>query len=753
MLNKPRLRYCYHAELLDDEILLLSEKENHLISSRLYNLVLSNIIKDGVSTKELVSRLEGEISAAEVLYALNILKKEGYITESTESISSETCAYWNSMNMDVTSLIEVFKNKPISVESIGSVQKNLFIKAFETSGMEIKGEGVLKVILTDGYERDELRKINREAIAGKQPWMLVKPVGVELWIGPMFSPGKTGCFECLLQRLRNNHLMNTFYKACRNTEDRPPIPVSLSPMSLRIAANMSSIEIVKWLYFGENDNIEGKIVSFDTLAASTTSHVLIKRPQCKVCGEVLHEVRDPYPVIVAKKASYCISRQGGYREATPEDTIEKYKHHVSPITGVVQTLVPFLSDKESPVHNYCSGYNIAVKCESPLWLNHRMRSCTAGKGKTWSQAKAGALCEAIERYSCTYQGDEPFTFTSLEKLGEKGIHPNECMNYSDKQYQNRDRINKESSHFLNMIPEPFDESLEMHWTPVYSLTEHIFKYLPSCFCYSQYPVDDDSRLFCYPDSNGNAAGNSMEEAILQGFLELVERDSVALWWYGMLRKPAVDLPSFEDPYFMLLMDYYESLHRSLYVLDLTTDLRIPAFAAISHRLGTGKQDIVFAFGAHVEAKIAIERALTELNQFLPVAEVVKKDSARRRCNTRNDGFLNWLGSATLENQPYLAPSKKVTIKKATDYPVLCKPNIYDSIMFCIDTATDHKLETLVIDMTRPDIRLNVVKVIVPGLRHFWKRLAPGRLYDIPVKMGWLNTPLEEEELNPIGVFM
>jgi ribosomal protein S12 methylthiotransferase accessory factor len=39
------------------------------------------------------------------------------------------------------------------------------------------------------------------------------------------------------------------------------------------------------------------------------------------------------------------------------------------------------------------------------------------------------------------------------------------------------------------------------------------------------------------------------------------------------------------------------------------------------------------------------------------------------------------------------------------------------------------------------------------LRHFWKRLAPGRLYDIPVKMGWLDAPLKEEELNPIGLFV
>jgi ribosomal protein S12 methylthiotransferase accessory factor YcaO len=63
------------------------------------------------------------------------------------------------------------------------------------------------------------------------------------------------------------------------------------------------------------------------------------------------------------------------------------------------------------------------------------------------------------------------------------------------------------------------------------------------------------------------------------------------------------------------------------------------------------------------------------------------------------------------------------------------------------------MEMLVLDQTRPDIGLPVVKVIVPGLRHFWRRLGPGRLYDVPVKLGWLEKPLAEEKLNPIAVFL
>jgi hypothetical protein len=58
----------------------------------------------------------------------------------------------------------------------------------------------------------------------------------------------------------------------------------------------------------------------------------------------------------------------------------------------------------------------------------------------------------------------------------------------------------------------------------------------------------------------------------------------------------------------------------------------------------------------------------------------------------------------------------------------------------------------VIVHTWPDVGLPVVKVVVPGLRYFWPRLAPGRLYDPPVALGWRESALAEDELNPVPIF-
>ena len=74
-------------------------------------------------------------------------------------------------------------------------------------------------------------------------------------------------------------------------------------------------------------------------------------------------------------------------------------------------------------------------------------------------------------------------------------------------------------------------------------------------------------------------------------------------------------------------------------------------------------------------------------------------------------------------------------------------------MLCKEIVEKHGMEMLVTDLTRPDIGLRVVKVIVPGMRHWWKRLGKGRLYEVPVKMGWLKEALAENQLNPFPMWI
>jgi len=73
------------------------------------------------------------------------------------------------------------------------------------------------------------------------------------------------------------------------------------------------------------------------------------------------------------------------------------------------------------------------------------------------------------------------------------------------------------------------------------------------------------------------AGNTLEEAIVQGFLELVERDAYAIWWYNRSQRAEVDLSQFNDTYVSDLYSQLAESGRKLWVLDVTSDLGVPTY--------------------------------------------------------------------------------------------------------------------------------------------------------------------------------
>lgn len=742
-MSKKQLKSSYCLEQLnEDTVLLMSENDGVMLSNQVANAILREISQKAQSREELLTKFAAKgVSLFEVMQVLFKLEQDGYITENNDFFEPEQAAYWESLGLNASKLAQVLQQKSIGLTFIGKVDRQLFEAACTQAQLRLSENADIQLVLTDDYNAPELHILNQKFEQHKTSWLLAKPTGTQLWLGPTFVPGKTACWECLNHRLELHKPINKLYQATKNTQQNPPQPYINHPLAAQMMANLVVIELIKWLYHGQHELLHGKILTWNTQTLEQQYHIVIKRPQCKACGDP--KAKKPTPI--ALKQAPLVSTLGGYRTVLPEESFEKYKHHISPVAGIVSRLKPYGKVENAPIYNYSSGRNLALQSVSMFWLNHHLRSGNGGKGKSKIQAKMGAIGEAIERYSLMYHGNEYTIQASLNEL-EDGIHPNHCMNYSDAQLQNREQTNQVSAKFYELTPVPFDPAKKIDWAPVYSMTSQKFKYLPANFCYAQYPAEDEMRLYAYPDSNGCAAGNTLEEAILQGFLELIERDAAAIWWYNCIKRPAVDLNTLQNPYLEKVSTYYQSIGRSLWVLDITSDLGIPVFVAISHSINQDKEKILYAFGAHVDAHLAIERAIIELNQLLPIVQ-------GQEYLTKDQMFKNWLDRQTLAANEYLVPTKTPAKNIATDYSTLCEPTIYASVQHCIKVAQQQGLETLVLDLTQPDIGLPVVKVIVPGLRHFWRRTAPGRLYDVPVKMGWFNNPLTEEELNPISIFI
>jgi ribosomal protein S12 methylthiotransferase accessory factor YcaO len=159
--------------------------------------------------------------------------------------------------------------------------------------------------------------------------------------------------------------------------------------------------------------------------------------------------------------------------------------------------------------------------------------------------------------------------------------------------------------------------------------------------------------------------------------------------------------------------------------------------AVLHWIQNGQENIEFGSGAHFDKRIALLRTLTELNQFMSIGMMGG--------GTGEKPSLDGTTPLRLEEYPFLTPSGKPPIPAAEFGPL---DNTRAQALACVEIARRAGLDFLVLNQTRPDVEVPVVRVVVPGLRHFYRRFAPGRLYDIPVKLGLRDSPLPESELTP-----
>ena len=184
----------------------------------------------------------------------------------------------------------------------------------------------------------------------------------------------------------------------------------------------------------------------------------------------------------------------------------------------------------------------------------------------------------------------------------------------------------------------------------------------------------------------------------------------------------------------------------MWILDITSDVGISVFVALS-RCYEGANDLtIMGVGAHLDPQIAAIRALTEMNQSL--ANFPRGSSCEP---AKLERWLtpNSLLAAKLSDYPFLVPDPDQQPKQPSDLAKFDATDLVDAIQACLARVHSLGLEVLVHDLTRPDVGLPVVKVFIPQMRIHWRRLAPGRLYEVPVKQGWLDKPLAEADLNPL----
>jgi oxazoline/thiazoline synthase len=710
---------------------------------------------------DLLGAVPSGMAPGEVASLLTQLAEAGLVTARsplTSSLDEQTVAYWEAGGIDAAAAAAAITQQRVQLFTIGDLDDAGALTALRSAGLTVANDPTLgasalaaaelSVVLCDDYLNPRLAEIDALHQAAGRPWLLARPIGAKVWCGPVFQPLEPGCWHCLAVRLWGHRNA----EACAQTALGRQGPARSPAASIRpltaTAMHLIALEASKWLAGYRYDG-QRSVWTFDSFDLLGRHHEVQARPQCRACGDPdLVRNRSHQPVLITPRRKACYTG-GGHRSQSADQVLDRYQHLISPVTGIVKEI---RRDNRGPAffNTFRSGTNVASTIRNIDSLRSATRADNSGKGITALHAKVSALCEAVERYSGNFHGDEERIPGSLRSLGEAAIHPNACQLYHERQYA--ERVNWNAGHAaFQYICDPLDEDAELDWTPVWSLTQRRPRYLPTGLLY--YGVPDGhghGKHYVHADSNGSAAGSSLEDAVLQGLLELIERDAVAIWWYNRSRLPGVDLDAFADPWVDELRSVYAGLGREVWVLDVTADLDIPVMVAISRRTGEGPEDIMFGFGAHLDPRVALRRALTELNQMMPALVSNVDDVPARGADPDLEA---WRRTATIANQPYLVPHPGERARVPGDYNYAPCEDLSEDVTAIQGKLEALGMEVLVLDQTRPDIGLPVVKVIVPGLRPFWARFAPGRLYDVPVRCGRQAEPTSYEELNPIPIFL
>ncbi len=734
-----------------DQTIFLSEIKNLYVKGAINNKIIQLLIACEKTEDEICEALAGEYNYELIYFSLINLRKMGII-ETVVNLPSNIKNFYldiSSVEKKIVNINLIYFEKQFSDEFIKLISDNEIYK-FNISTINIKdfsNEYVkyldsFTIILTPDYFEPAMTEFNEFALKKSIKWIPVKPVGKTACFGPLFNYEANGCYNCLIERQKGHRNIEYNYIQQNKMETSFRLAKGYTKNSVRTVFNIFFNEFMNYLISPEKSNLKNTVFSVEFNEIKIKKHKVIKIPYCNVCGkkENINLIK-PFPDLPFKlkpqiKSDYNAS---GQRIKHAEQSYNQYKHHISNITGVISSLkkTEYFPDFFGEIYsaNYAENFN-NFNFEKSRMLTAGV-SC--GKGKTIIQAKISAIGEAIERFSTKSFGNEKKFSAKYSDIKDISLNPEKILLFSEKQYKYREYWNNAAE--TAFVPEKFDEQTEINWTPAWSITECKWKLVPSDYVYYDYS-EKKKNNFMHADSNGVAGGNCIEEACVQGIFELVERDAVSMWWYNKIQKQEIDLNSIIDSYVHKVADGLKKIGYSLHLLNLTNDLNFPVIAALAiNQKDKNEPPKSTGFGAHFNVNIAIERAILELGQSWTLAERMNID----------EYFLKF-GNKKPSEENYLCPALNLPKKNINDFQDLSTDDFLKDINILVDKFKTIGLETFIIDLTREEIGLSVVRVIVPGLVHFWPRFGSERLYNIPVKMGWLNKPLTEDELNQIPFY-
>ena len=313
-----------------------------------------------------------------------------------------------------------------------------------------------------------------------------------------------------------------------------------------------------------------------------------------------------------------------------------------------------------------------------------------GKGASKEQAKVSAIMEAMERCSAEPRADDRYRRDMMDNMlsSENALDPRTLI----------------LPPLMNMhvLQQP------IAWVKGFDLMEGEEIWVPACAVYHPYVAVNDLQLF-RSNTNGLASGNNMEEAVLHAMCEVVERDAWSIC--EARRKPRQDILVGDDcPVVSELLEKFSSQGVEVHLKDLTSDVGIPTIAAAADDVRMKDPALLnLGVGTHLSARVAAIRALTEVAQ----SRCTQIHGARE--DTTKADLNRTVGYEKMKklNSMYFSSSEGTGI---ADFPEQDTKDLLEDIELVLARLDSIGADKVIaVDLTRPDLNVPVVRMIVPGM--------------------------------------
>jgi ribosomal protein S12 methylthiotransferase accessory factor YcaO/DNA-binding HxlR family transcriptional regulator len=652
--DRPSLASEWTLEKNDQgQVFAIAESATKVLSGGRISEILT-LLDGSRSVREIVSELV-DVPYRKVVETLEALERDGLIIrEKVSEMGNEESAFWRLTGCDPATVSRNRAGASCSVIVLDGGDSSFIEQTLAMAGVRTAPDAKFRFVVVRDPIDSRLAAINEECLRLKMEWMLVRPYGRRQWIGPLFFPGRTPCWECLSRWLKLNGWSASAVVAEWQLQKQATLV-------------LAATQVARWLLTGHCETVIGRIREIDSRTLTCTDHCLLRSPTCECC----------LPGRVA------------------------FDKTVSRITGVTSRLSVM---GEWPGLTVYTGATSQITGYSGAGHLYYCRSQdTFGVAECRADARMLCLAEGIERYSARFCGFERVIKATYRDLGHEAVHPDQLT-----------LDHKSGTNWADKV---------IAWIPAVSLMSGRTRFVPAGLVYLSY---DDEHFEV--DTSGCAAGVSLETATVSGLFELIERDAAAIWWYNRLRRPRVDVASLSSKRISSVLEVAIANHLDIELLDLTTDFEVPVCVAVASGNSPG---LAMGMAAHLDPEQCAWSALKEMTIGMT------------RLLAPPDDRQHWLDGLSVKDFGHLRSKGQITSWISQSQHA--RPPLTD----LLERANRLELDVLRVELTRPELDVPVVRILAPGLRLRQYRLAPGRLYDVPVKLGWLEYPLSLDQMNPM----